>query len=207
MHVRRSEWFRARACFTLTQTRVDESVPNASGASDQPAPLRAGREAERGPEHADQQVAHGDAHQQQVHGRAQSPVPAEQREHQQVAEEAARADRAKAHRHHQVPRGAQGRSGGGARRVLLRVPVTARAAQARVGDDHAARSRQLWSTAKFRDGTIRNPPVSPSPEEKESRSLKRTKSPPIHESASECRCSEAPPLRGLRAPSQSAPQQ
>lgn len=157
---------RPRARVTLTQTRVDESVPNASGASDQPAPLRAGREAEGGPEHADQQVAHGDAHQQQVHGRAQNPVPAEQREHQQVAEKAARADQAEAHRHHQVPRGAQGWSGGGARRVLLRcVPVTVRTAQARVGNDHAARSRQLRTSTKFRHGTIRTlretPPSAP----------------------------------------------
>lgn len=71
----------------LTQTCVDEAVPNASGASDQPPALGAGREAERGPQNADQQVAHRDAHQQQVHGRAQSSVPAEQRQHQEVTEE------------------------------------------------------------------------------------------------------------------------
>lgn len=97
----------------LTQTRVDEAVPHAACAPEQPAALRAGGEAEGGPQRADQQVAGRDAHQQQVHGRAQRPVAAEQRQHQQVAEEAEGADEAEAHGDHQVPPGAEagGRQG------------------------------------------------------------------------------------------------
>lgn len=62
----------------LTQTRVHETVPDAADASDQPPSLRTGREAERRPQDADQQVAEGDADQQQVHGCAQRPIPTEQ---------------------------------------------------------------------------------------------------------------------------------
>lgn len=137
---------------SLTQTRVHESVPNAPGASDQPPPLGAGREAERGAQDADQQVASRDAHQEQVHGRAQSPVPAEQREHEEVAEERGGADEAKAHRHHQVPRRAQGRRRERTGQLLVRVRGrrgsdssygTVRTAQAHVGHDHTGQSRQV----------------------------------------------------------------
>lgn len=119
----------------LTQTRVHEAVPHAPGVSDQPAPLGAGREAERGPQHTDQQVAGGDAHQEEVHGRAQRPVPAEEQEHQEVSEEAEGADEAEADGHQQVPGGAQGTG-----HLLGRCSSgTVRAAQAHVGNDHAVK--------------------------------------------------------------------
>lgn len=131
---------RKRKCLH-TQTGVNETVPNAPRASDQPSPLGAGREAERGAQHADQQVARRDADQQEVHRRAQRPVPTEQRQHQKVAEERGGADEAEAHRHHPVARRAQGRrrerngqlligSGGGSS------TGTVRTVQAHVGNDH-----------------------------------------------------------------------
>lgn len=149
----------------LTQTCVNEPVPHAPSASDQPPPLGAGREAERGAQHADQQVAPRDAHQQEVHGRAQSPVPAEQREHQEVTEEPEGADEAEAHRHHQVPRRAQGRGRESTGHLFVRIrrrraagssPGTVRTAQ--VGNDHTGLSRRLWTSPKFapRDGTMRS---------------------------------------------------
>lgn len=137
----------------LTQTGVDEAVPNTSSSSDQPPPLGAGREAERRAQHADQQVAHRDARQQQVHGRAQSPVPAEQRQHQEVTEKAQSADAAQAHRHHQVPGRTQ--RGGGQRvrdpsaRIRRFFSGTSRAAQAPVGNDHT----EVWTSWNF--GPIR----------------------------------------------------
>lgn len=141
----------------LTQTGVDEPVPNAPRAADQPPPLRAGGEAEGRPEHGDQQVADGDADQQQVHGRAQSPVPAEQRQHQEVGEEPEGADEAQAHRHHQVSARAQGRRRQRPGHLLERVrrrcrcrccvrrcrraasssPGTVHTAQAHVANDHS----------------------------------------------------------------------
>lgn len=130
----------------LTQTCVNEPVPNAPRAPDQPAPLGAGCEAERGPQHADQQVAHRDAHQKQVHGRAQSPEPAEEREHQEVREQTKGADEAQAQRHHQVPGGAQGRRGRSAVLARGHLTGTARAARALVGNDHAVLSRGVWTS-------------------------------------------------------------
>lgn len=151
----------------LTQTWVNEPIPNAPSASDQPPPLGAGCEAERSPQQTNQQVARGDAHQHEIHGRAQSSVPAEQREHQEVTEKPESADEAQAHRHHKVPSRAQGRRGQGTGYLLVRVRRlsaagyslgTVRAAQAQVGNYHTGMSREVCTSQKFvpREGTIRS---------------------------------------------------
>lgn len=127
---------------SLTAEGVGEAVPHASLRSDEPASLRAGRKAERSPEHAHQQVADGDVDQQQVDGGAQHLVAAEQDQHQQVAEESERSDEAEAHGHDQVPRRAEG----GPERTAPRLPFPGSgaqgavelraAAEARVGREH-----------------------------------------------------------------------
>lgn len=90
------------ATFQLTQEWIDETVPHASRAPDEPATLRTGGEAERSAEDADQQIAHWDADQKTVHRRAQHFVATEQDEHERVVEKAESSDESKANRDYQV---------------------------------------------------------------------------------------------------------
>lgn len=76
----------SRSSLLLTEEGVGEAVPHASALADEPASLRAGREAERSPQYAHQQVADGNVHQEQVNGRAQHLVAAEEHEHEQVVD-------------------------------------------------------------------------------------------------------------------------
>lgn len=94
--------------FLLTKQGVGEAVPHAAHFSYEPPSLRAGREAERSPQYAHQQVADGNVNQEQVDGRAQHLVAAEEHEHQQVVQKSESADEAEAHGHHQVPRRGEG---------------------------------------------------------------------------------------------------
>lgn len=87
----------------LTKEGVGEAVPHAPPVSNEPPSLRAGREAERSPQYAHQQVADGNVHQKQVDGRPQHLVAAEQHEHQQVVRKSESADEAQAHSHDKVP--------------------------------------------------------------------------------------------------------
>jgi len=112
-----------------TQARVDEAVPHAARAPQQPAPLRARGEAERRAEHAHEQVAHGDAREHAVDRRAQRAVAAEERERREVVEEAQRADDRETHGHHHVARARE--------RERDRVVVPRRRAAA-ANNDHAA---------------------------------------------------------------------
>lgn len=87
----------------LTEEGVGEAVPHASAFSYEPASLRAGREAERSPQYAHQQVADGNVNQEQVDGRPQHLVAAEQHEHYQVVEKPKSSDESQAHSDDQVP--------------------------------------------------------------------------------------------------------
>lgn len=89
--------------FLLTKEGVGEAIPHASAFSYEPPSLRAGREAERSPQYAHQQVADGNVDQEQVDGRPQNLVAAEQHEHQQVVHKSESADKAQTHCHDQVP--------------------------------------------------------------------------------------------------------
>lgn len=130
--------------FLLTKEGIGEAVPHASALSYEPPSLRAGREAERSPQHAHQQVADGNVHQEQVDGRPQHLVAAEEHEHQQVVHKSEGADEAQAHSHHQVAR----RSEGAPVWAALQLPFPGSgaqsavdpraAAQAHVGHDHRA---------------------------------------------------------------------
>lgn len=71
----------------LTKAGVDESVPTAAAATQQPATSDAGRKAERGAEEAHQHVAHADIQQQHVHRRPQLLEFTEQNQHNKVVEE------------------------------------------------------------------------------------------------------------------------
>lgn len=88
--------------YRLTQEWIDEAIPHASRAPDEPPALRAGGEAERGAEDAHQQITHWDAHQKIVHGRAQQFVATEQDENERVVEKPESSDEPKAHGDHQV---------------------------------------------------------------------------------------------------------
>lgn len=94
--------------FVLTAEGVGETVPNAAPFSDEPPSLRAGREAERSPQHAHEQVADGNVNQQQVDGRPQHLVTAEEHEHKQVVDQSESTDEAEAHGHDQVSCRAEG---------------------------------------------------------------------------------------------------
>lgn len=87
----------------LTEEGVGEAVPHASAFSYEPASLRAGREAERSPQYAHQQVADGNVNQEQVDGRPQHLVAAEQHEHHQVVEKPKNSDESQARSDDQVP--------------------------------------------------------------------------------------------------------
>ncbi|KAF3858641.1 hypothetical protein F7725_011842 [Dissostichus mawsoni] len=129
------------------QNGVCEAVPHASSFPYEPPSLRAGGEAERSPQHANQQVADGNVNQEQVDGRPQHLVAAEENEHQQVVEQSESADEAQAHSHHQVPCRTQGGPVGASPLVPVpdrgtqRAVCSRAAAQAHVGHDHRERSR------------------------------------------------------------------
>ncbi len=125
--------------YRLTQEWIDEAVPHASRASDEPPALRTGGEAERSAEDAHQQITHRDAHQKIVHGRAQHFVATEQDENERVVEKPKSSDESEAHRDHQV----SGRTQTVFWVILLQVrggPVTSssapRATQTHVGLNH-----------------------------------------------------------------------
>lgn len=131
-----------RYAFLLTKQGVCEAVPHASSFPNEPPSLRAGGEAERSPQHANQQVADGNVNQEQVDGRPQHLVAAEENEHQQVVEQSESADEAQAHSHHQIPCRTQGGPVGASPLVPVPDRGTQRAvcpraaAQAHVGHDH-----------------------------------------------------------------------
>lgn len=142
--------------FLLTEERVCESVPHAASLSNEPPSLRAGREAERSPQYAHQQVADGNVNQQQVDGRPQHLVAAEENEHQKVVQKSERADETQAHGHHHIPR----RGEGGPVRATPQVPFPGSgtqsavdpraAAQAHVGYDHRSPVSRWWHTGRPR---------------------------------------------------------
>lgn len=130
--------------FVLTTERVGEAVPHAAPFPYEPPSLRAGREAERSPQYAHQQVADGNVHQEQVDGRPQHLVAAEKNKHQQVVNKSESADKAQAHSHYQVP--SRGESGpvwsapqvpfpGSGTQSAVEIRA---AAQAHVGHDHGS---------------------------------------------------------------------
>lgn len=106
----------------LTKAGVDEAVPAAAGATQQPLAADAGRKAERGAEQAHQHVAHADIEEHHVDRRAQLLEFAEEEEHDEVVEEAESHDKAQHHGEHD-----EARSGelAVARRRLQQPPVIA----------------------------------------------------------------------------------
>ena len=99
---------------SLTEQRVWETVPPAPVGPGQPPASDAGREAEGGPEEADQHVAGADVDQQQVRGSLQAAEPGEHEEHEEVTDEAQNQDQPEDHGRRGVTRPAQ-RAGGGVR--------------------------------------------------------------------------------------------
>ncbi len=120
----------------------------------EPPSLRAGREAERSPQYAHQQVADGNVNQEQVDGRPQYLVAAEEHEHQQVVHKSESADEAQAHSHDQV----SCRGEGGPVWASPQVPFPGSgtqsavdpcaAAQAHVGHDHRSPVSRRWHTGR-----------------------------------------------------------
>lgn len=96
-----------------TKAGVDEAVPAAAAAPQQPLPADTRGEAERGSEQTHQHVTDADVQQQHVHRRPQLFELAEEEQHDEVVEEAESHDEAQHHgQHHE----ARGREFGGARR-------------------------------------------------------------------------------------------
>lgn len=80
-----------------TEAGVDESVPAAAAAPQQPPPADTGGEAQRGAEQTHQHVADADVQQQHVDGRPQLLEFAEEEQHHEVVEEAKSHDEAQHH--------------------------------------------------------------------------------------------------------------
>lgn len=90
----------------LTKARVDEAVPAAAAAPQQPLSTDAGGEAESGAEQTHQHVAHADVQQQHVHRCPQLFEFAKQQQHNEVVQEAESHDEAQHHgQHHKARRG------------------------------------------------------------------------------------------------------
>lgn len=106
----------------LTEAGVDEAVPAAAAAPQQPPPADAGREAESGSEQAHQHVADADVQQQHVHRRAQLLEFAEEQQDDKVVEEAEGHDEAQNHGQHDEARRGQLPPG---RRRVQQLPVIA----------------------------------------------------------------------------------
>lgn len=93
----------------LTEAGVDEAVPAAAPAAQQPPPADAGGEAERGPEQTHQHVADADVQQQHVHRSPQLLELAEQQQDDEVVQEAEGHDEAQRRgQHHEARRGQLG---------------------------------------------------------------------------------------------------
>lgn len=103
----------------LTEAGVDEAVPAAAPAAQQPPPADAGGEAERGSEQTHQHVAHADVQQQHVHRSPQLLELAEQQQDDEVVQEAEGHNEAQRHRqNHEARRGEPGVGRGVRRRAL-----------------------------------------------------------------------------------------
>ena len=122
----------------LTEAGVDEAVPAAADAPQQPPPPNAGRKTESGPEQTYQHVADADVQQQHVHRRAQLLEFAEQQQHNEVVEEAEGHYEAQDHGQHDEARRGKLPS---ARRRVAQIPAIAQVKaviQSRLTRKHAA---------------------------------------------------------------------
>lgn len=122
----------------LTEAGVDEAVPAAADAPQQPPPPNAGRETESGSEQTHQHVADADVQQQHVHRRAQFLEFAEQQQHNKVVEEAEGHYEAQDHGQHDEARRGQLPSAG---RRVPQLPVIAQVKagiESRLTRKHAA---------------------------------------------------------------------
>lgn len=144
----------------LTKEGVGEAVPHAPPVSYEPPSLRAGREAERSPQYAHQEVAYGNVNEKQVDGRPQHLIAAEEHEHQQVVRKSESADEAQAHSHDKVPCRSEGGPVWAAPQVFF--PGSGRqsafepraAAQAHVRHDHRSSVLRRWHTGRRRATNI-----------------------------------------------------
>lgn len=103
-------WFpeQLRQCFCsvsgnglwLTKAGVDEAVPAAAAAPQQPLPANTGGETESGSEQTHQHVADADVQQHHVHRCSQLLEFAKQQEHDEVVQEAESHDEAQHHGEH-----------------------------------------------------------------------------------------------------------
>lgn len=95
----------------LTKAGVDEAVPAAAAAPQQPPAPDTGGEAEGGAEQTHQHVTDADVQQQHVHRRPQFLEFAKQKQHDEVVEDAKSHDEAQYHGEHDETGGRQPPSG------------------------------------------------------------------------------------------------
>lgn len=88
----------------LTKAGVDEAVPAAAAAPQQPLPTNTGGEAESGAEQTHQHVTDADVQQQHVHRCSQLLEFAKQKQHNEVVQEAKSHDEAQHHGQHDEAR-------------------------------------------------------------------------------------------------------
>lgn len=101
------KWTLCQVKKELTEAGVDEAVPAAAAAPQQPPSADARREAEGGAEHAHQHVAHAYVQQQHVHRRPQLLEFAKEQKDDEVVEEAKSHDGAQRHGQHRKARGGE----------------------------------------------------------------------------------------------------
>lgn len=108
--------------YRLTKAGVDEAVPAAATAPQQPPPANTGGETESGSEQTHQHVADTDVQQHHVHRRPQLLEFAKQKKHDEVVQEAESHDEAQHHGKYDEARLGELRP---ARRSVRQLPVIA----------------------------------------------------------------------------------